>query len=172
MSKLKIPATDRDHFRGSNDAALVIVEYGDYQCPFCAEAEARLRRIEQSFTGNIKRVYRHFPLTEVHEYAFPAAASAEAAGSQGRFWEMHDMLFDNQPSLGPGIFAEFAVDLGLNLDEFRRAFTSEAIRDRIKEDFMGGIRSGVNGTPGIFLNGEKYEGPLDPDVLIQLMEAA
>lgn len=172
MSKLKIPITDRDHVRGAKDAALVLVEYGDYQCPFCAAAEARLRLVERALPGDIQRVYRHFPLTQAHEYAFPAAVSAEAAGVQGSFWEMHETLFENQANLGPGSFETFAVELGLDLDAFREAFTSDAVQNRIKEDFRGGVRSGVNGTPSVYLNGVKYEGPLDPDVLIRLMKAA
>lgn len=172
MSQLKVPVTDRDHVRGAEDAALILVEYGDYQCPFCADAEATFAFLEQSFAGNFQRVFRHFPLTQVHEYAFPAAVAAEAAGMLGQFWEMHDTLFENQTSFGPESFEMFASDLGLDLDEFRRCFASEAIRNRIKEDFRGGVRSGVNGTPSVFVNGEKYEGPLDPQILAQFMKAA
>ena len=166
MSQLKLPITDRDHVRGPEEASIVLVEYGDYQCPFSAESESSLRLAERTLSSQIKRVFRHFPITQVHEYSFVAAMSAEAAGLQGKFWEMHELLFENQFLLGPDSFEEFALELKLDLQEFRDSLLSKTLANRIKQDFMSGVRSGVNGTPCLFLNGEKYEGPIDPNFLI------
>jgi protein-disulfide isomerase len=172
MSKLRIPVTERDHARGSENSELVVVEYGDYQCPFCGEAESKIARLEHLLSGIMKRVFRHFPLTQVHEFAFPAAMSAEAASNQGKFWEMHESLFANQESLELGIFEELAEQIGLDLAQFRNDLRSDSLQSKIKEDFMGGVRSGVNGTPSFFLNGVKFEGPLEAEALLEMIKAA
>jgi protein-disulfide isomerase len=172
MSTLTVPVSKNDHTRGADDAALVLVEYGDYQCPFCAEAEIKVQGLLRTLQGHLKHVFRNFPLTQVHEYAFGAAAGAEAAGKQGMFWEMHDLLFQNQASLGPGSLQDLALELELDLDAFETNLADPAIKERIKHDFIGGVRSGVNGTPGLFLNGRRYDGPLEAEALLAYLEEA
>jgi protein-disulfide isomerase len=172
MSTLRIPVSQYDHFMGPMDAPITLVEYGDYQCPYCVLAHPKIKELEAELRGALYFVFRHFPLTEIHPYAFLGSLAAESAGLQGKFWEMHDMIFENQSFLSPEGIEKFAESLSLNMGEFHRGLESEELANRIRRDFLGGARSGVNGTPSFFLNREKYEGPLDPDAFRQLLEAA
>src|SRR6185369_15211013 len=137
---------------------------------FCAEAHEKLSALRKELDQNLLLAFRHFPLAELHEFALLAAISAEAAGQQGNFWEMHDLLFENQEIFQPNVFMEFAEILELDLHQFEHDVKRKDIEERIRADFMGGVRSGVNGTPGFFLNGEKFEGDLSS--LRELMLAA
>jgi protein-disulfide isomerase len=172
MSRLRIPVTDRDHIRGSARAAVTLVEYGDFQCPFCGQAFWVLRNVEDRLKSDLRFVFRNFPIGEIHPLAQIAAEAAEAAGAQGKFWEMHDMLFENQPELEPELLVSYAGRLGLDLDAFSGDLASRRYRERIHEDFMGGIRSGVNGTPSLFINGERFDEPAEEPLLLRAIEAA
>jgi len=167
MSSLRVPVTERDHVQGNADARCVLVEYGDYECPHCRAALPVVQRLERYFGKNLLFVFRNFPLTNIHPFAEPAAETAEFAGAQGRFWEMHERLFVNQDSLGLPLFLELAQDLGLNADELRLSVEQRLHAKRIQKDFTGGVRSGVNGTPTFFINGTRYDGPNDYGPLVE-----
>jgi protein-disulfide isomerase len=172
MPRLRVPVTDRDHRRGPERAPVTLVEYGDFQCPFCGRAFHVLRDLEDRFASDVQFVYRHFPLTEIHPLALIAAEASEAASDQGRFWDMYDALFQHQPGLQPGALVAYASELGLDVDVFSKDLTAMRHRDRIRDDFMGGVRSGVNGTPSVFINGELFNGPIDEIPLSRAIEAA
>jgi len=161
MARLIPPVNDNDHIRGPKNAPIELVEYGDYQCPHCGAAHPVVISIEEAFSKNLRFIFRHFPLSEVHPFAQPAAMAAEAAGMQGNFWEMHDMIFENQSHLSERALIIFAETLKLNMHKFAIDFRSGQIVDKVESDFESGIRSGVNGTPSFFINGIKYNGIYD-----------
>jgi protein-disulfide isomerase len=157
--KVTFPDVSRDHIRGAPGAPISLLEYGDYECPFCGEVQPIVQEILQRLGDNVCFAFRHFPLTNVHPHSEHAAEAAEAAGAQGKFWEMHDVLFENQQALEDESLAEYAAGLGLDEERLIREVTSEAYAHRIREDFRSGARGGVNGTPSFFINGERYDGP-------------
>src|SRR5262249_46417123 len=142
---------------GLADAPLTLVEFGDYQCPYCGAAHPVMKALQKALSRKLRFVFRNFPLTEAHPYAMVAAEAAEAAALQGKFWEMHDLIFENQDELEPDILPAWAERVGLDLDRFAAAIKQTEITKRIKEDRTSGIRSGVNGTPCIFINGVRYD---------------
>lgn len=159
-SKLIPPVGKRDHATGPPDAPLTLVEYGDYQCPHCGAAYPIVEEIIDRLGDRLRFAYRHFPLSQIHPYAEPAAEAAEAAGAQGRFWEMHDLLFRNQQTLEDDRhFLLFAEQLGLDVERFSSELLQHAHHGRVREDFLSGVKSGVNGTPTFFINGVRYDGP-------------
>jgi protein-disulfide isomerase len=164
--------TDRDHVRGPANAPVTLVEYGDFQCPFCGRAYWVLKEIEARFERDLRFAYRHFPLTEIHPLAMIAAEAAEAAGAQGKFWEMHDLLFESQPEFEPDELLGYATEIGLDIDAFIADLQTHRHREKIAKDFMGGVRSGVNGTPCLFINGERYDAPVEVPVLAAAIESA
>lgn len=158
MSTLKPEVNNQDHIQGADSAAISIVEFGDYQCPHCGNAHPIMKEIEDTFGNQIKFVFRNFPLQESHELALPAAIAAEAAALQGKFWEMHDALFENQYRLNEEIFDELAETIGLDLAKFQKDSLLDQLTEKIEKDFESGIRSGVNGTPSFYVNGTKFDG--------------
>lgn len=158
MSILKPEINSLDHIQGDDSASISIVEFGDYQCPYCGDAYPIMKEIEETFDHQIRFVFRHFPLTNAHEFAFSAAIAAEAASLQGKFWEMHDALYENQYRLNAELFDELAETIGLDLEQFQQDSTSEKIKRKIEDDFDSGVRSGVNGTPSFYINGTKFDG--------------
>jgi protein-disulfide isomerase len=172
MALLKTPVTARDHWRGDPDAPVVLVEYGDYQCPYCAAAHPVVKELLDGFHTSLALVFRHFPLSEAHPMAIPAAQTAEFAGERNRFWEMHDALYMNQPRLGPQALFALADALGLPENELQAALTSGAYADRIRSDFLSGVHSGVNGTPCFFINGVRHDGGWSFEELAAAIEAA
>lgn len=166
MTDLKTPITKNDHVRGPAQAPITLVEYGDYECPHCGAAYPVVNQVLQTLGGQIRFVYRHFPLVEMHPHAEIAAESAEFAGAAGRFWEMHDALFENQERLSiPAIFL-LGEDLGLPESGLRNALESGQYRNKVRNDFTSGVRSGVNGTPTFFINGVRHDGGYDYDSLL------
>jgi protein-disulfide isomerase len=160
---LRPPVSEQDHAAGSADAALTLVEYGDYQCPHCAAADPVVRAVQKAFGADLRFVFRNFPLTEVHPAAEPAAEFAEGAAAQGKFWAAHDAIFawsrrHGPPSLGPAAFAAIAAELKLDAQQLEADVLNHRYLERIRNDFNGGIRSGVNGTPNFFINGLRFEG--------------
>lgn len=154
---LKPPVNnDKDHIQGSENAPIELVEYGDYQCPHCGRAYSIIKRIQEKFKDDLKFVFRNFPLSEIHPQAIQAAAAAEAAGRQGKYWEMHDIIFENQHNLAKHALLEFAQKLELDLSKFETDLSDQVIIEKIESDFESGVRSGVNGTPTFFINGTKY----------------
>jgi protein-disulfide isomerase len=171
MSNLKIAVSAEDHVAGNADAPCTLVEYGDYECPHCAHAHPIVQRLQKHFGDRLRFVYRNFPLTEIHPHAEGAAEAAEFAAAHGKFWPMHDLLFENQDRLGLPLFEELATQLKLNGDDLRKAVEGHAYLSRVKADFSGGVRSGVNGTPTFFINGERYDGMPDYQNLSHAIEA-
>ncbi len=158
--RLVIPVNpDRDHIQGPLTALLTLVEYGDYQCPYCGAAYPEVKKVQRELGSRLRFVFRNFPLTRIHEYALNAAETAEAAAAQGKFWEMHDFLYEHQATLGdPAVALGHAKKLGLNTQRFETELIQRSHQARIKEDFDGGIRSGVNGTPTFYVNGVRHNG--------------
>lgn len=171
MSKLKIPVGRTDHIEGSDEAQCTLLEYGDYECPHCGHAYPVVKRLQKHFGGRLRFVYRNFPLTEIHPQAEAAAESAEFAGAHGKFWPMHDLLFENQQRLGMPLFEELAEKLNLNEANLLKSLEIGEFTPRVKADFAGGVRSGVNGTPTFFINGERYDGVPDYPGMIEAITA-
>lgn len=157
MASLKVPVATSDHILGDYDAAVTLVEYGDYQCPHCAAAQLPVKQVLSHHGGRICFAFRHFPLTEVHPMAGMAAETAEFAGGHGRFWEMHDALFANQVRLSPDLLLTLVGALELSPQEFHEALASGLHARKVQADFLGGVRSGVNGTPSFFVNGVRHD---------------
>jgi protein-disulfide isomerase len=150
---------------------LTLVEYGDYQCPFCGAAYPVVKQVQEALGKNLRFVFRNFPLTEAHPYALLAAEAAEAAALQDKFWEMHDLMFEQQDLLEPDIIPVWAEKIGLNLEKLGKDILDAGVAARIKEDRRTGIRSGVNGTPTFFINERRHEGPPDYDALLAALES-
>jgi len=170
MGTLKIPVTQHDHIRGPADAPITLVEYGDYECPHCGLAHPIVNAVQEHFARRLRFVFRHFPLNQIHPNAEAAAESAEFAGARGRFWEMHDGIYDNQDRLGLPLLLALAVRLGLSEPELRNALASGEYEPKVRVDFLGGVRSGVNGTPAFFINGERHDGTYEFDDLVAAIE--
>jgi protein-disulfide isomerase len=151
---------ERDHIRGPADAPVTVVEYGDFECPYCGRAEPAVRELLAAF-GDVRYVWRHLPLTDVHPRADAAAEAAEAAADQGAFWEMHDLLLDHQDALLASDLTGYAEQLGLDLDQFEEALRRRTGAARIAEDVDSADLSGVSGTPTFFINGRRHHGAYD-----------
>ena len=169
-AKLTPPVSKSDHLLGSPDALMDLVEYGDYQCPHCGLAYPMVKKIRKTFGKKLRFVYRHFPLSNVHEYALPAALAAEAANNQQRFWEMHDMIYEHQQQLNGYALLDFALELQLNMALFKMDFEDPILAEKVERDFESGVRSGVNGTPSFFITGYKYNGAYDYQSLSAAIE--
>ena len=150
----------------SIDAPIKLVEYGDYECPYCGRAYPVVKEIQQRLGSRLCFAFRNFPLANAHPHAEHAAEAAEAAHAQGRFWEMHDLLYENQDALEDEDLARYASDLGLDARRLIRDIQVEAYASRIREDFHSGARNGVNGTPSFFINGVRYDGNYDVEDLL------
>jgi protein-disulfide isomerase len=170
LSTLKIAVNDQDHVKGHADAPCTLVEYGDYECPHCGRAHPIVKLVEAHFGDRLRFVFRNFPLTQIHPNAEPAAEVAEFAGSLGRFWDMHDLLFKNQSRLGEELFEELSAQLDLEPADMYQALENNTFTNRVRADFTGGVRSGVNGTPTFFINGQRHNGPFDFDGLVRAIE--
>jgi protein-disulfide isomerase len=170
--KLSVPVDPaRDHIQGPVNAALTLVEYGDYQCPFCGAAYPEVKKVQKELGQKLRFVFRNFPLTRIHQYAEHAAETAEAASAQGKFWEMHDFLYEHQDTLADSKVAlDFAKRLGLDSERFQRELAKHTHLQRIKEDFNSGIRSGVNGTPTFYVNGVRHDGDPSAKELVKALE--
>jgi protein-disulfide isomerase len=174
QSVLTLPVSPaRDHIRGPVNAPVTLVEYGDYECPYCAAAHPIVNAIVAQLGGVVRLAFRHFPLTTIHPHAEMAAEAAEAADAQGRFWDMHDTLYANQQQLdGPELLA-YATALGLDIKRFGNAVAGHVHLPKVSEDFISGIRSGVNGTPAFFINGVRHDGSWDyPSLAMAVQQAA
>jgi protein-disulfide isomerase len=172
-ARLAVPVSeDRDHIRGPRITPVTLVEYGDYECPYCGQAYYVVKELEQR-AGNLTRfVFRNFPLTTIHPHAERAAEAAEAAGAQGKFWEMHDLLFENQQALEDEDLMKYAAWAGLDINRFVRDMREGRYLIRIREDFLSGTRSGVNGTPTFIINGFRHDGSWDLVSLTTAIEEA
>ena len=164
------PVGARDHTRGPEDAPVTLVKYGDYECPYCGQLHHVLKELRERAGERVRFVFRHFPLDSAHPRARRAAVAAEAAARQARFWEMHDLLYENQAELGEEALGRYAAALGLDPGRFEEDLANDDLAWRIEEDRLGGERAGVVGTPALFLNGVRYSGPMDLDGLLAAIE--
>ena len=170
--KLILPVTsDRDHIQGSSTAPVTLVEYGDYECPYCGQAYPVIKEVQKRLGDKLQFVFRNFPLTEMHPHAQHAAEAAEAAAAQNRFWEMHDYLYEHQQALDDRYLEKYADYLGLDLAKFNTDMSSHVYADRIREDFLSGVRSGVNGTPTFYINEIRYDGSFDLETLLKTLRS-
>lgn len=172
MSELRIPINEHDHVIGPADAPVTLVEYGDYQCPHCQAAWPEVEQVLRHFGRELRYAYRHFPITTLHPLAKPAAESAEFAGAHGLFWEMHSAIFANGHQLSGPTLAAIATRLGLDVGDLQDALEQGTYAAKVEADFAGGIRSGVNGTPCFFVNGQRHDGAYDAMSLSAAIEAA
>ncbi|PSL47578.1 thioredoxin-like protein [Chitinophaga niastensis] len=168
MAILLPPVNSRDHVSGVPNATIELVEYADFQCPYCREAFFVVKQLQERFANRLRFVFRNFPLAEAHEYAMDAAMAAEAAGRQDRFWEMHDAIFTRQSELNDALLLGLAADFLTDLSQFAEDMQAPDLVSKVDADFESGVRSGVNGTPTFYLNGKRYNG--DYRVLSSFME--
>jgi protein-disulfide isomerase len=160
-----------DHVRGPDQAPVTLVEYGDFECPHCKNASGAVKMLQARFEGQVRLVFRCFPLEEIHPHALQAALAAECAGAQGRFWEMHDLLFDKQPRLEINQLMTYARSLGLDMPRFAADMNGEVYLPRVREQQQGGDASGVRATPGFFLNGRVQDVSYGLQSLFEAVEA-
>jgi protein-disulfide isomerase len=156
--RLTLPVGPRDHTQGPDEAPVTLVEYGDYECPYCGMAYPIVKLVQKQAGKLLRFAYRNFPLTEVHPHSEQAAEAAESAGAHGRFWPMHDMLFENQQALGVEALLLYAKAVGVDPRVVATDLANHTYLPRVREDFMSGVRSGVNGTPSFFINGLRFDG--------------
>jgi len=172
-AELTPPVGERDHAAGPADAPVTLVEYGDFECPYCAMAYPIVKAAQRRLGDRLRLVYRHFPLREAHPHAQHAAMAAEAAGAQGRFWAMHDALFNDPGSLDDAALVARAHRLRLDVARFEGELTGGVYAPRVREDFRSGVRSGVNGTPTFYVNGRRYDAAwADESAFVRVLRAA
>lgn len=171
MATLKLPVTPEDHIQGNEHSPAILVEYGDYECPHCGRAYRIIQRVQKHFGKRLGFVFRNFPLKEMHPNAEVAAEAAEFAAAQARFWEMHDGIFEHQETLSLPLLLELAETVGLSVNDLEGALTRGEYAPRVKSDFIGGARSGVNGTPTFFINGHRHDGPFEFEDLVAAIDA-
>ena len=171
MTQLKPAVHSNDHSYGNPEALIVLVEYGDYECPYCGKAYPIVKNIQQRMGNDLKFVFRNFPLANIHANAFSAAVATEAAGLQNKFWEMHDIIFENQNALDSENLFRFADHLRLDIERFSYDIQLKSLSLKVEQDFESGLRSGVNRTPTFFINGVKYDGSWSGDQLYQYLKS-
>ncbi|MGZ6163312.1 MAG: DsbA family protein [Myxococcaceae bacterium] len=164
-----LPISARDHVQGPPDAALTLLEYGDYQCPHCGVAHPIVKQVQRELGRDLRFVFRNFPLVEVHPRALPAALAAAASGFQNAFWPMHDTLFEHQNALEDSDLLAYAEALELEQERFLKDVNSRIVRQRIAVDIESGTLAGVPGTPAFFINGELHRGPWDHESLLSVL---
>jgi protein-disulfide isomerase len=172
VSTLKVPIGPDDQIQGDDSAECTLVEYGDYECSHCGHAYPIVKRLQKHFGKRLRFVFRNFPLSQMHPHAEAAAETAEFAASKGKFWEMHDLLFENQNRFSLLLFEELAGELGLSSAELLEALNRKEYEPRVRADFAGGVRSGVNGTPTFFINGQRHNGLFEYQDLLAAIEQA
>lgn len=165
MTQLRKPVGPEDHAVGPVTASVTLVEYGDYECPHCGRAHPIVAEVRKRMGERLRFVFRNFPLQQAHPHALLAAQAAEAAGAQGQFWAMHSMLFEHQEALELEDLTAYAEELGLNVPRFVEGLRTAAYLEKVEEDFRSGVRSGVNGTPTFFINGQRFDQPWDVETL-------
>jgi protein-disulfide isomerase len=168
--ELTLPvSSSRDHIQGPQKAPITLLEYGDYECPYCGQAFTIVKLVQNLLGNNLRFVFRNFPLTQIHPHAQHAAEAAECAGAQNKFWEMHDILYENQQALEDENLLEYAKALELDMSRFQDDFYNHTFALRVREDFLSGIRSGVNGTPAFYINGMRYNYSWDQETLTKTL---
>lgn len=170
----KAPAvTAADHVQGDETALVALIEYGDFECPYCGAAYPILKRVKQRLGDRLRFVFRNFPLGEIHPHAEPAAEAAESVAGRGgavAFWAMHDLMFEHQNALDDASLAGYAAQAGVDGARVLEDLREGRYQEQVRESFMGGVRSGVNGTPTLFIDGIRYDGPRDEGTLVAALE--
>lgn len=169
---LAVPVGERDHVQGPPGAAVTLVEYGDYECPHCGAVHPIVKDVQRLMGDRLRFVFRNFPLSSIHRHAMRAGEAAEAAAAQGKFWEMRDRLFEHQQRLEDSDLIAHAEAIALDVARFRRDMASHAFLARVQEDFRGGMRSGVKGTPTFFINGVLHTTGYDLEPLLAALNSA
>jgi protein-disulfide isomerase len=170
---LTLPVSeDRDHIEGPTEAAVTLVEYGDYECPYCGAAYPIIKEVQSRMGARLRFVFRNFPITTSHPHAEQAAETAEAAATQGKFWQMHDLLYENQKRLRDPDLRGYAERLALDVARFDKERAEHVHAARVREDFMSGVRSGVNGTPTFYINGARHDDSYDVETMLAALERA
>ena len=172
VARLASPVGERDHVQGPANASVTLVEYGDYECPYCRAAVAIVKELQLVLPDDLRYVFRHFPLENIHPHARRAAEAAEAAASQGKFFEMHAALFEHQAALEEKDLLRYAAELGLDTARFNGELRADVHVDRVREDFLDGVRSGVRGTPTFYLDDVRYDGVVGVRQLIAAIRDA
>jgi protein-disulfide isomerase len=167
---LKDPVSNNDYIQGGKNAMITLVEYGDYQCPYCGQAYPIIKQIQKHYGSKLRFVFRNFPLTEVHPLAMPAAQTAEYAGAEGLFWEMHDRIYENQSNLNIELLFALTESLNLSQAKLKEALTNQIFDHKIQKDFIGGVKSGVNGTPTFYINNVRYSDPVEFQNLVSALD--
>ena len=168
---LRPPVSEMDHIQGNIDASIELVEYGDYQCPHCGRAYSIVKRMQEELGDHIRFVFRNFPLAKIHPEATMAAVATEAAALQDKYWEMHDIIFENQDQLERDSLVDYARELGLDIKQFENDLDNAVLHEKVAADFESGIRSGVNATPTFFINGEKYNNGWEGERMLEFILA-
>jgi protein-disulfide isomerase len=173
QTALTVPVDEgRDHVQGPADAAVTLVEYGDYECPYCGAAYPIVKEVQARMGDRLRFVFRNFPITTSHPHAEQAAEAAESAAAQERFWEMHDVLYENQRHLEDEDLRAYAEQVGLDVERFGKELAEHVHAARVREDFMSGVRSGVNGTPTFYIDGARHDDSYELEVLLAALESA
>ncbi|MGA7978221.1 MAG: DsbA family protein [Nitrososphaeraceae archaeon] len=170
--KLTLPInSNRDHIQGPSIAPVTLLEYGDYQCPYCGQAYPIIKQVQNLLNGKLCFVFRNFPITQIHPHAQHAAEAAEFAAANDKFWEMHDYLYEHQQALDDNHLEKYASKLGLDITQFNHDMATHAYAQRVREDFLSGVRSGVNGTPTFYINDIRYNGSWDLETLLKTLRS-
>jgi protein-disulfide isomerase len=170
--RLSVPVGSGDHVQGATDAPVTLLEYGDYECPYCGEAYPIVKELQKRLGGRLRFAFRNFPLGNMHPHATLAAEAAEVVGAHGRFWEMHDALYEHQNALTEPDLARYARGLGVNDATFTTELRRPVYADRVRADFESGVRSGVNGTPTFYINGIRHNGSYELEELLRAVGGA
>lgn len=168
--ELTVPVAENDHIQGEENADVTLVEYGDYECPHCGRAYWIVKKVQEEMGHRLRFVFRHFPLTQAHPHALHAAEAAEIAATQDKFWEMHDRLYKNQNALDDESLIAYAEGIGLDVKKFTEQLRSDTFEEKVRADFMGGVESGVNGTPTFFIDGVRFNQSWDYESLLEALE--
>ena len=171
-ARLTLEVGERDHVQGPAAAPVTLVEYGDYECPYCGAAYPIIKQVQARMGERLRFVFRNFPISTSHPHAEQAAEAAEAAGVQRLFWEMHDLLYENQKRLRDEDLRGYAERLGLDVESFAKELAEHVHAARVHEDFMSGVRSGVNGTPTFYIDGARHDDAYDVETLVAALERA
>ena len=167
--KLTLPVGQRDHIQGLDTAPVTLVEYGDYECPYCGHAYPIIKQVQKNLGNKLRFIFRNFPITQIHPHAQHAAEAAEVAAAQNKFWEMHDYLYEHQQALDDNHLEKYARRLGLDMINSNTIFYKHAYARRVREDFLSGVRGGVNGTPSFYLNGIRYNDSWNFETLLETL---
>lgn len=170
MATLKVPVSHEDHIQGNDKALITLVKYADYQCPNCRMANSLIKDLQKHYGQRLRFVFRHFPLDVEHPCAKVAAQIAEFSGSKGDYWKMHDLIFENQKNLDLSILIDLVQKNGLHIKDLEDILENETFMPKIQKDFVGGIKSSVNRTPTLFINGQRYDGNLNYEELMATID--